>query len=364
MRENKLFFSQKMKNATEFTIGYIGGSITDGQDPLASTTWRALTTTWFREKFPDVNIKEINAAIGGTGSDLGAFRCSRDLLKYKPDLVFIEFTVNDSSVNDPKLILKGMEGIVRQIWNQNNSTDIIFIYTTYKMAAQMAYERNEPWEAMEIHKQIAKHYGIPEINVGKVLWQRIHDGFENWDTLTLDDCHPTECGYAVYAKEVINYLETRVNDNASFPILRLIPPQLDSGAFEDTSLLDAWESECNGWTKSEQGLADKYPRTIICNEPDGILRLKFRGRVIGLYWLVCPDSGDVEWSVDGSQSKRASSWDKYALIYSRPHYTILEYNLHDGEHLLEIKVLRDHAELSTGTCIRIGAFLVESKTLE
>ena len=36
----------------------------------------------------------LNAVISGTGSDLGAFRVSEQLLKYKPDLIFIEFAVN------------------------------------------------------------------------------------------------------------------------------------------------------------------------------------------------------------------------------------------------------------------------------
>ena len=35
------------------------------------TSYRALTTRWFREQFPKAELVEINAAIGGTGSDLG-----------------------------------------------------------------------------------------------------------------------------------------------------------------------------------------------------------------------------------------------------------------------------------------------------
>jgi hypothetical protein len=37
------------------------------------------------------------ASIGGTGSQPGIFRLERDVLSRKPDLVFLDFTVNDNS---------------------------------------------------------------------------------------------------------------------------------------------------------------------------------------------------------------------------------------------------------------------------
>ena len=36
-------------------------------------------------------ISEINATIGGTGSDFGVFRLKDHVLQYKPDHVFVEF---------------------------------------------------------------------------------------------------------------------------------------------------------------------------------------------------------------------------------------------------------------------------------
>ena len=87
----------KLKNNKKLTVGYFGGSITEGagaSDP--SNCWRSLTTQWLRDTYPDCEINEIMAAIGGTGSDLGAYRCEKDLLSGSPDLVFIEFSCNDA----------------------------------------------------------------------------------------------------------------------------------------------------------------------------------------------------------------------------------------------------------------------------
>lgn len=73
----------KVQRDRQLTIGYFGGSITEGAgaSDAAKTSWRSLTTSWFRKQFPNAQITEINAAIGGTGSPLGAFRTQTDLLR-------------------------------------------------------------------------------------------------------------------------------------------------------------------------------------------------------------------------------------------------------------------------------------------
>ena len=60
-------------------VGYLGGSITAGvgaTDP-ESTSWRALTTRWFRERFPGVEVRECDASLRGTGSDLAVSQSRR-----------------------------------------------------------------------------------------------------------------------------------------------------------------------------------------------------------------------------------------------------------------------------------------------
>jgi len=82
---------QKLKAGDEVAIAYFGGSIT------AAPGYRVKTFKWFRDTFPNAKLREIHAAIGGTGSDLGAFRCGNDVIANKPDLVFIEFNINDGT---------------------------------------------------------------------------------------------------------------------------------------------------------------------------------------------------------------------------------------------------------------------------
>src|SRR5690606_34166632 len=106
------FFS-KLKPGAEVNMAYIGGSITEAREG-----WRDLTFGWFRTMYPQTKFNQINAAIGGTGSNLGVFRMEQDVLSKKPDLIFVEFAVNDHGRN-PADIHRAVEGIIRKTWTHN-----------------------------------------------------------------------------------------------------------------------------------------------------------------------------------------------------------------------------------------------------
>ena len=99
----------KLERGEAVRIAYLGSSIT------AQDGWRPKTLKWFQEQYPKAQVSEINAAIGGTGSDLGVFRLRQDVLAHQPDLLFVEFAVNDGGA-PPEQIYRCMEGIVRQTW--------------------------------------------------------------------------------------------------------------------------------------------------------------------------------------------------------------------------------------------------------
>ena len=97
----------RLERGETVRIAYLGGSIT------AQEGWRPQSLQWFRQQFPAATVREINAAIGGTGSELGVFRLRHDVLDARPDLLFVEFAVNDGGTPAAH-IHRCMEGIVRQ----------------------------------------------------------------------------------------------------------------------------------------------------------------------------------------------------------------------------------------------------------
>lgn len=71
IEREKLTAFQRALIEGKLTVGYIGGSITDGR-PLHN--WAIFVNEWLARKFPSLRVRIENAAIGATGSDLATFR--------------------------------------------------------------------------------------------------------------------------------------------------------------------------------------------------------------------------------------------------------------------------------------------------
>ena len=207
------FLAKVNTPGAEVRIGYLGGSIT------AQNGWRPKTLAHFQKTYPTAKISEINAAIGGTGSDLGVCRLKQDVLDHKPDLMFVEFAVNDGGA-PPNQIFKCMEGIVRQTWRTFPDCDICFVYTVTEALVPALLEGNFQRSASAMEK-IADHYGIPTIHMGlevaklakagKLLWKAklpktdeekraVGDKF----VFAPDSVHPhAETGHELYLQAIV-----------------------------------------------------------------------------------------------------------------------------------------------------------------
>lgn len=177
------------------TILYLGGSITCGahasdyEHSWAMRSFRNIAPVLYGEQ-----TKMVNASISGTGSRVAAHRLAAHVLPYHPDLVFIEFSVNDNETakNDPDLIISSMEYLVRALKKANPQVAVVFVYTTNSSGEN----------ASGVHTVVAKHYGIPEIDLRKPLLTKIESGEKSWSDFLADAAHPTDNGHAFYADVV------------------------------------------------------------------------------------------------------------------------------------------------------------------
>ncbi|MEQ9071972.1 MAG: SGNH/GDSL hydrolase family protein, partial [Gimesia chilikensis] len=206
---------QKLQQGKEVNVAYLGGSIT------AANGWRVKTTKWLKEAFPKARIHEIHAAIGGTGSDLGVFRLQRDVLDHKPDLVFVEFAVNDGG-RQPEAIWDSMDGIVRQIWQANPQTDICFVYT-FRVNYEKELREGECPRAASAMELLADHYGIPSINValkiaeleqqGKLKFQSDKPLADGIIQFSKDGVHPLDQGHEIYTEVIGDAIQKMETDS-------------------------------------------------------------------------------------------------------------------------------------------------------
>lgn len=328
-------------------IGYLGGSITNGSAASSPTKcYRSLVTKNLRKDFP--NLKEINAGLGGTGSDLGIYRMDSDLLIHNPDIVFVEFAVNDYENKDTAYY---MEFTVKKILRKNPDCAICFLFTmNQKMYEE--YLRNKIPQSVKMQQHVAEHYNIPYINVGKSLFDLIMRNSEKFEKYFYDDTHPNDAGHKFYA-EIISDKIKEFNFHISgktLPITSALPSY--------TLMVPAADYLENKWRVSAGNMLKKFPNYIYSNEKDAKITFKFTGTEIGVFYTMEKDSGIFEYSVDNDAFKKISTWDEFSPDFSRCSYSILKHNMDNKPHTLTIRVCGEHSDLSEGDYIRIGAFLV------
>ena len=80
----------------ELTIGFLGGSITQGSlSTQPGNAYAFRVYQWFVDTFPQSKFHYVNGGIGGTSSHYGVARAVTDVLMYQPDFVAVDFSVND-----------------------------------------------------------------------------------------------------------------------------------------------------------------------------------------------------------------------------------------------------------------------------
>ena len=349
----------KLENHHKLTIGYFGGSITEGAGQSGpGFCWRDRITAWMKERYPDADITEIQAAIGGTGSDLGMYRCERDLLTGKPDLVFFEFAVNDSGM-DYDRILTQTETIFRKILRADPTTDIVVIYTITESIHNGMASGGE-YRSRAAHAAAAHRYGIPSIDVGEVL--RVRTLLEGGDfkRYTTDTVHPNDAGYAIYTDCITAWLEKNLEagealTDHALPVL-LSPKVHDEARLEDCAGLA--DCTADGFAVVEKSLCGRYPRYLEATAPGASLSFTFTGENAGFYWMLAKDSGDVLLQVDNGEPVSMRSWDHYCKSFNRAGAAFFARNLPYGKHTVTVTVADTKADESEGTAIRIGAVLV------
>ena len=79
------------------------------------TSYRARIGQRLEQAYPKAHFTFWDAAIGGTTSQLGVFRLQRDVVRRKPDLVFLDFSANDDIYSAAPETLASYEALVRRI---------------------------------------------------------------------------------------------------------------------------------------------------------------------------------------------------------------------------------------------------------
>lgn len=211
----------------KITIGVIGGSITAGANSsdFGKTAYAPLVTQWFRERFPDAEIRFVNAGIGATNSVFGVHRVGQDLLSAKPDFVIVEFSVND---RDEMRAKASYEGLIRKILKSENKPAIL--------ALGLMDMKGTSWQ--KYHLEVCNHYHIPYISYRDAIYPEIECGNMVWSELSADDVHPNDKGHQIISNLVTHFLEEIYEEDC-------LPAPLTANRYEQATMYPLTDVEKN-----------------------------------------------------------------------------------------------------------------------
>jgi len=311
-------FFEKLEAGEDVTVAYIGGSITEGAGARSDYSYVQQCTNYLVKHYPDAKIDQVNAGIGGTRSDYGNVRVGREVLSKDPDLVFIEYAVNDAWPGND-YIREALESLIRTVLGSESSPAAVLVIS---FKGDMEYDPNNT----TYFKEIGKHYGLPVIDVHNPVFRGISDGKFTFDNYVPDGIHPSAYGYSlmtnlicgVYPK-IEKMLEMADADALKVRALSEIEP-LFGAAYEDLIFLDHTNftpDSLGGWTDSYtnkfHSLDGWQHKPSMGNDA-----FEFTLTAKNVFLSVNPNntSAYLDVSIDGGESFRVHANDPARLIFT------------------------------------------------
>lgn len=345
-------------------VAFMGGSITE------HGAWREKIAGYLKSRFPDTDFEFINAGISSTGSTPGAFRLVQDVLsKGDIDLFFEEAAVNDevNSFNG-KAQVRGMEGIIRHALQRYPKMDIVMMHFVDPPKLEV-YKKGLIPEVILNHEKVAERYGINSIHLAKEISDRIAAGEFNWED-DFKDLHPSPFGHEIYTRSISTFLDDafakastvaisashplpKVLDNFSYTSAQYLPVS-KANILSKWKLLDKW-SPSDGVPTRKQYV--NIP-ALVAEVPGAEMKLDFGGKAIGICVVSGPDTGMIEYSIDGGAFKKLDLYTQWSGGLHLPWYLILDDQLQDKKHSVLIRIAAEKNINSKGNVCRILHFLV------
>ncbi|MCO8120708.1 SGNH/GDSL hydrolase family protein [Stieleria sp. TO1_6] len=350
-------------------VVFLGGSITemDGYRPMVMQS--------LQKRFPDTQFHFSNAGIASTCSHTGAFRMPRDVISQHPDLLFVEFAVNDDqdAGHSRADAVRGMEGIIRAAKKANPELDIVMTHFVNPSLLATTGKGETP-TSIGAHEKAAQHYQISTCNVAIELNQQINAGKTSWKIY--GGVHPKPAGNRIAAdliEQVFNANQFSQAQQSSpspqsqaSPVIDL-PAPIDASSFFRGRFLDNQAVQLgSGWSRVEPDWSNipgsKRPRytgrpLTVSETPGSELEVQFSGTAFGLFVVAGPDAGAVEFSMDGGDWQTVDLYHRYSKGLHYPRTVVLESGMEDTPHDVKLRVAPKSNPQSSGSAIRILEFV-------
>ncbi len=156
-----------------------------------------------KERYPYAVINVINTAVGGENSIKGAKRFDADVLIHKPDILFIDYSLNDLGVGLEKSYTAWDEMINKSL---KNNIKVILMTPSPDQRINIIDVNNK----LELHRnqveKLADEYGVGLTDRYNLFKEKINVGDSISDYMSQVN-HPNKKGHQLIVNEIFKYFE-------------------------------------------------------------------------------------------------------------------------------------------------------------
>ena len=190
---------QELESGADATIVCFGDSITAGY-----AVRRGFPSFWLeslRQRFPDSKIEMINSGISGDTSQDGLGRLDWAVLSYEPDLVTINFGINDCVLG---LSREEFEmNLVEMVRRIRAGPDSEILLLSSQPLESPPYDQRvlDYYQTVE---RVAKEMNVGFVDVYGAWMKRVRAGTPLSSLILPGLDHPNEAGYRIIAEELMS----------------------------------------------------------------------------------------------------------------------------------------------------------------
>ncbi len=335
-RLNAVF--EKAESSQPITIAAIGGSITEGAghnvmsgvsvsaadlgvtvngSTYENSKYVDRVANWFGNNFKNATVNKVNAGFSGTPSFFGTFRLEHDVLSKNPDLVIVEFSVNDlgNYQLEEGYMLDAYESVIRK--SLESGAAVVAVFTVNNLTYQTTNIGNS-WQ--NYHKLIAEHYNIPTVSYHNAIYPN-GEWITEWTKLSGDNVHPNVAGHALLANCITSYFEDvyAMNNHTATNI----PTEwYHNDTFAQTDIIYMGDVEFNGMSKVA---SNKYG--YIARNATGTGNESFTAKIpagateVYVFYNTISNAGSIHAKLGDNAESEAFSTNVSSISYSHGEWT-------------------------------------------
>ncbi len=225
-----------VKEGKQRKIAFLGASVTFGQGVETGNDFVSVfTEKWKSHMDTDYLPEIINASTSGTLSGNALFSMD-SLVKEKPDLVFLDYSVNDTG---DTYLAETFEALVYRFLSAGCAVAVLVFCNNQGHSARGAMTR------------ICRHYQVPIIDIGKIVMDQIAEGELSWDDFALDYVHPNNYGHEYIADNLLQFFS--IAENSDHDCASDLPEEpCFAGVFRDVKFIENIECRKEGVQYEEE----------------------------------------------------------------------------------------------------------------